>query len=321
MQTVRPRYSSEATGSSDARQPRHVVPGQEAALGVDEAVDLLRDEALVPGTPRLLDLLLAGAAARLVEDPLVRRRERGVAKQHPDLRRRQVEVARARPGAQKLLCALDRGADPGYEREALLRVADRKREHVLEPPGTELLQQQQPAAERAGNAGREDAGARDELVSELAEALDRGGGRSDPLAAERDRLAAGDRPEQRRHLAARPVQVRLDDLKREADRNCRVEGVAAALEHGHPRRGAEPVCRADHPERASELGTGREAHRRYMIKQVVVPCASSLPAASVSFPSAVAMRDPLWSTVPSQRINPVSAVIGRTKLVFTSSVV
>ena len=152
------------------------------------------------------------------------------------------------------------GADPGDERETVLRVADREREHVLEPPRAELLEQEQPAAECAGNAGGEDAGARDELVPELAVALDRGGRRSDALAAERDRLAAGDGPEQCRHFTARTVQVRLDDLQREAGRNGRVERVAATLEHRHPRCRAEPVRGADHPERAAELGAGREAH-------------------------------------------------------------
>ncbi len=201
----------------------------------------------------------------------------------------------------------------------MLRVADRELEHVLEPPRAELLQQQQPAAERAGDAGREHAGAGDELVAELVVALDRGGAGRDALAAERDRLAPVDREEERGHLAARPVQVRLDDLQRQAGRDRRVERVAAALEHRHPGRRREPVRRRDHAERAAQLGPGREAH--WKIRQVVVPCASSLPFASVSFPSAVAIREPWWMTIPSQRIRPVSAVIGRTKFVFTSSVV
>ena len=121
-------------------------------------------------------------------------------------------------------------------------------------------QQQQPAAERAGHAGREHARARDELVAELAVALDRRRGGRDALAAERDRLAAVDRAEERRHLAAGAVQVRLDDLQREAGRDRRVERVAAALEHRHPGRGGEPVRRGDHAERAAQLGTRREAH-------------------------------------------------------------
>src|SRR5438552_13645290 len=34
------------------------------------------------------------------------------------------------------------------DREAVVRVIDREREHVLERPGAELLQQQQPASDR-----------------------------------------------------------------------------------------------------------------------------------------------------------------------------
>ena len=119
--------------------------------------------------------------------------------------------------------------------------------------------------------------------------------------------------------------MRLDDLEREAGRDGRVERVAASLEHRHPRGGGEPVGGCDHAERAAQLRPGGEASRRrathWKIRQVVVPCASSLPLRSVSFPSAVAIREPLWSTSPSQRITPVSAEIGRTKFVFTSSVV
>ncbi len=44
----------------------------------DEAVDLLRDEPLVPRAPSLLDLLLARAAAALLHDAPVGRSERGV---------------------------------------------------------------------------------------------------------------------------------------------------------------------------------------------------------------------------------------------------
>ena len=132
---------------------------------------------------------------------------------------------------------LDRRADPGDERKAVLGVADRELEHVREPPRPELLQQQQPAAEGAGDAGREHAGPGNELVAELVVALDRRRAGRDALAAERDRLAAVDREEERRHLAARPVQVRLDDLQRQPGGDGRVEGVAAALEHRHPGRG------------------------------------------------------------------------------------
>ena len=136
----------------------------------------------------------------------------------------------------------------------------------------------------------------DELVAELVVALDRGSAGRDPLTAERDRLPAVDWEEERGHLAARAVQVRLDDLQRQAGRDRCVERVATALEHGHAGRGREPVRRRDHPERAAQLGPGREAH--WKIRHVVVPCASSLPFESVSFPSAVAIARALVDDDP-----------------------
>ncbi len=152
----------------------------------------------------------------------------------------------------------------------MLRVADRELEHVPETPGAEVAEQEQPAAERAGHAGGEHAGARDQLVAELVEALDRRRRRRDALPAQRERLAAIGRPEDGRHLAARPVQVRLDDLEHEARRDGGVEGVAAALEHGHPGLRREPVRRRDHPEGAAQLGARRE-HARTLVFALVSP--------------------------------------------------
>ena len=77
----------------------------------------------------------------------------------------------------------------------MLGVADRELEHVLEPPGAELAEEQQPPAERPRDARGESPRARDEPVPELAEALDCRGGRRDPLRAEHDRLAALGAPE------------------------------------------------------------------------------------------------------------------------------
>ena len=78
-----------------------VGAGQEPALGRAEAIDLLGDEALVPGEARLLDLLLARTAAALVDDAPVRRRERRVAEERAGLGRREVELARAGPARER----------------------------------------------------------------------------------------------------------------------------------------------------------------------------------------------------------------------------
>src|SRR5450756_2438095 len=67
-----------------------------------------------------------------------------------------------------------------------------------------------------------------------------------------------------------------------------------------------------------------EVHERhdFMTRQVVVPCARSLPVLSaISLPSAVATRPPRCRTFPSQRTRPVSSVMGRTKLTLVSRLV
>ena len=96
-------------------------------------------------------------------------------------------------------------------------------------------------------------------------------GGSDALPAQGERLAASGRPEDRGHLPARPVQVRLDDLQHEARRDRRIERVAAALEHGHPGLRREPVRRRDHPEGAAELWASRE-HARTLVFALVSTC-------------------------------------------------
>ena len=95
----------------------------------------------------------------------------------------------------------------------------------------------------------------------VAVALDRRRARRRPLRAEDERPVAPGRPDERRQVAAGAVEVRLDDLQREAGRDGGVERVAALLEHGHPRRRREPVRRRHHPEGPPELWPRREAHR------------------------------------------------------------
>ena len=148
----------------------------------------------------------------------------------------------------------------------MLRVADRELEDVGETPRAEVPQEEQPTSERAGDAGGEDPRARDQLVAELVKALDRRGRRRDSLPAQRERLAALGGPEHGRNLAARSVQVRLDDLQHEPRRDGRIEGVAPALEHRHTRLRRKPVGRRDHPEGAAQLGTRRERHVRSLRK-------------------------------------------------------
>jgi hypothetical protein len=48
-------------------------------------------------------------------------------------------------------------------------------------------------------------------------------------------------PQHQRHLAAGPVQVRLDHLQHEAAGHGGIEGIAAALQHAHGGLRGEPV--------------------------------------------------------------------------------
>ena len=50
------------------------------------------------------------------------------------------------------------------ERIAVLGVADRELEDILQAPGSELAEEEEPAAEGPGDARREHAGSRDQVV-------------------------------------------------------------------------------------------------------------------------------------------------------------
>ena len=264
-----------------ARQRARSSAGQEAPLRGDEAIDLLGDEPLVVRAP-------AFSISSSREPPRASSRIRLYVAASAGLRKSvPTRAAAGRARASRARCsAAPRCARSWHgsrrrpeSRRSAYPIANSSTSSTRQVPNCSSRSSQPPNAPGTQAARTPVPG--HELVPELAVALDRGGGGSDALAAERDRLAAGDRPEQRRHLAAGSVQVRLDDLERESGRDRRVERVAAALEHGHPGGRAEPVRRGDHPERAAQLGPRREARGPHAkIKHVVVPCASSLPAAS-----------------------------------------
>ena len=78
---------------------------------------------------------------------------------------------------------LDRRGDPVDERIAVLRVLDREREDVLEPPGPELAEEEEPAPEGAGQPGAGPEGATggraDDVVdAEFEEVKDKGAGKA-----------------------------------------------------------------------------------------------------------------------------------------------
>jgi len=129
-----------------------------------------------------------------------------------------------------------------------------------------LAQHRDPAAEGTRHDRGERPGARHEREPELVPvARDRRGPRRGALRAEHERPLVPRRPEKRGQVAARAVQVRLDDLEREPGCNGRVERVPALLEHGHPSRRREPVRRRHHAERPPQLRPRREAHPRTLV--------------------------------------------------------
>ncbi len=193
-------------------RPRCRSAGDVHHLGGGELADLLGDEAVVPGLPGGLDLLVAVVAGRLRlgQDALVGGRERGVGE--PGARRRhaaagQVDLGRGVPVlAEDVGHAGDRPADRGDEGVAGLRVPDGVAEHVAQAQGAVLAQQQQPAAERAGHARGQQPAARHEVESESRVRLDGGGGRGGALPADHERLAAPGVVPDDRHLAAGPFR-------------------------------------------------------------------------------------------------------------------
>ncbi len=136
---------------------------------------------------------------------------------------------------------------------AVLRVADRRRQHVGKRHGAVVAQQQHPGFERAGHAGGEQPGAGHEIEALAAVMRDGGAGRRHALAADHFRLAAPHVVENDRHVAARPVEMRLDHLQRERGRDRGVEGVAAAFQNAHADRRRDPVGRGHDAERAFDL--------------------------------------------------------------------
>ena len=174
----------------------------------------------------------------------------------------QVQLGRARPLAQERFDVPDRRDDRGHDRVPVLGVADRVREHVLEPPRAEPLEEQQPAAERPGDARREQPGAGHQLVPERAEPLDRRRRGETPCAhstsgspSSAGQITAGRSP-------PGPFRCGSTTCSDEAGRTRRVERVPAALEHRHPGGRGEPVRRRDRAERAAQLRARRERHAR-----------------------------------------------------------
>ena len=140
------------------------------------------------------------------------------------------------------------------QRMAMARVGDRGRQHVGEPHGAVVAQQQHPGVEHAGHAGGQEPGARHHVEALLAVMRDGGRGRRRTLPADHLDLALAHVVHDHRNVAARTVEMRLDHLQREGGGDRGVEGVAAFFERRHADRGGDPMGRGDDAERAVDLG-------------------------------------------------------------------
>ena len=256
---------------------RHVLAGEHAAmplaagvhdlLGAAEAIDRLGDEALRPGHARLLDLLdpIAAGALGLAQHARIGLGQRRVGEQRADRRHvaaRQIDRRRRRPMLfEQLLDGRDGGVRALDQRMAMAGVIDRGRQHVGEPHGAVVAQQQHPGVEHARHAGGKQAGARHHVEAAPAVMGDGGRGRRRTLPADHLDLALAHVVQDDRNVAARPVEMRLDHLQREGGGDRGVEGVAALLQRRHADRGGDPMGRGDDAERALDLGPRGERIR------------------------------------------------------------
>ena len=154
---------------------------------------------------------------------------------------------------------VNRRGGPVRQGETVDRVADGRLEHLAQGHGAVVAQEQHPGIEGAGNDGGEQAGARHQADAALPVGLDGRRLRGHALAADDDGLVAVRPLQDDRRIAARAVQMRLDDLQGEAGGNGGVERIAAALQYAHAYRRADPMGAGDGAERAADFRSGGEA--------------------------------------------------------------
>ena len=148
----------------------------------------------------------------------------------------------------------DGGTGALEQRIAVLRITDRRRQHLAKRHRAVITQQQHPGLECAGHHRGEKPGAGNEVEAFAAIMRDSGAGRRDALAANDLRLAAPHVVEDDRHIAAGSVQMRLHHLQREGRGDRGVERIAAAFKDAHADRRRDPMRRGDHAEGAFDFG-------------------------------------------------------------------
>ncbi|SAL04392.1 hypothetical protein AWB83_07019 [Caballeronia ptereochthonis] len=239
-------------------------------------VDRIRDEAAIERDARAFALFRAiTARARLAQNAPVRLCDGRIREQVIGTRRFTVAQpllgGRSPFALEEILNREDRRGHARQHRIAVLRIADRIAQHVFERQLAVVAQHRHPAAECAGHDRGQEAGAGHDGEAHLPHAFDRHGGGRHALTAQHAHAIFLRAVEHGGQLAARPVQMRLDDLQHEAGGGRRVEGVAAFFEHRHGRRARQPVRRRGHAEGADQFGSCRECHcRRSMDEPLLI---------------------------------------------------
>jgi hypothetical protein len=136
---------------------------------------------------------------------------------------------------------------------AVFRVMDRGLQHVAQAHRTVVAQEQHPGVEGARDHGGKEAVAGDEREAFAPVMLDGGAAGRHALAAQHLDPFRARGIEHRRHVARGADEMGLHHLEHEGGGHAGVEGVAAALQHRHADRGAEPVGRGHDPEGAENF--------------------------------------------------------------------
>src|SRR5688572_12400601 len=117
-----------------------------------------------------------------------------------------------------------------------LGVLEGEAEDGVQRLGAVVAQQRQPGADGARDGGGKEAGAGDQVETQVLEGLDGRAGGGDPLTGQETGSPRAVAPrEEDRDLTTGTVEVRLDDLEGEAGGGGGVERVASGFEDGHAR--------------------------------------------------------------------------------------
>ena len=160
----------------------------------------------------------------------------------------------------------DRRRDRRHDGKAAFGIPDRRLQHVGQAKRAMVPQHHQPGVEGARDHRRQQAGARNRVEVQVGEGVDRGRLRRHPLATDDPRPPLLGIAQDDRHLAAGSIEVGLHHLQDETGGHRRVEGVAAALQHGHSGRRRQPVGRRHHAEGSAQFGAcceHRHLNRRF----------------------------------------------------------